>query len=498
MRAVKKLFGYRIGKRAVAVGAVAVLLLTLIPLVRLAFYAVPWYDDYLYGRFVKSFLGEECSLLSALRGALYCTKTEWYAYQGTYSSVFLMALVPTVWGEKYYFLGPLFIMALLLLGCFLLIGVLLRHVLRTDDCTCIALQALMTTAVFMLIYTAQGGFYWYNGGLHYVGMHGFGMMLAAVCIRLMQAQKRGEQIGFLVLSVLLALVAAGSNFVTCLQGLLIVLSLTALAFLTKRRRGCLLLLPLAAYAFGFYKNIGAPGNAVRASEYVGWGYSSVEAVLYSFVEAGKYLWEFTGWIGLAVLVLLVPLIWQLVGEQSFRFRYPALVLLWSFCLYAAGFTPSLYSLGHAGLSRTLNAVKITYMLLLFLNEVYWLGWLRQHLADRRVSVGDGRVCWWFYPAVGVLMLFIFATASNQAGNYSAYGAYYYVHTGEAYNFHQEYLQRVALFQSGERNVVVEPYHYRPWFLCSSELSDDPGAEQNRAVASWYGLESVRCLEKDAE
>lgn len=498
MQAVKKLFGYRVDRRVVAAGAAVVLLLTLIPLVRLAFYAVPWYDDYLYGRFVKSFLQEERSLLSAIKGALYCTKTEWYAYQGTYSSVFLMALVPTVWGEGYYFLGPLLIMGLLLLGCFFLIGTLLRQVLRTDVSTCIALQALMTAAVFMLIYAAQGGFYWYNGGLHYVGMHGFGLMLAAACVRLLQAQKRGGQIGFLVLSVLLALVTAGSNFVTCLQGLLLMLSLTLLAFLMERRKGCLLLLPLCAYFFGFYRNIGAPGNSVRASEYVGWGYSPIEAVLYSFLEAGKHLWEFTGWIGLAVLVLLVPLVWQLAGEQRFRFRCPGLVLLWSFCLYASGFTPSLYSLGHAGLSRTLNAVKITYMLLLFLNEVYWLGWLRQRLADKKVPAGAGRAFWWFYPAMGVLMLCIFCTTSNQAGSYSAYGAYYYVHTGEAYNFYQEYLQRVELFQSGERNVVVEPYHYRPWFLCSSELSDNPEAEQNRAVANWYGLESVRCLEKDAE
>ncbi len=498
MQTVKKLLGYKIDKRLVAAGAAVVLLLTLIPLVRLAFYAVPWYDDYLYGRFVKSFLAEEYSLSGALKGALYCTKTEWYAYQGTYSSVFLMALVPMVWGEEYYFLGPLFIMALLLLGCFFLIQTLLRHVLRTDGCTCVALQALMTAAVFMLIYTAQGGFYWYNGGLHYVGMHGFGMMLVAAGIRLMQAQKCGERIGFLVLSLLLALVTAGSNFVTCLQGLLVMLTLTLLAFLTKRRKGCLLLLPLAAYGFGFYRNIAAPGNSVRSAEYVGWGYSPVKAVLYSFVEAWKHLWEFTGWIGLAVLVLLLPLIWQLVGKQSLRFRYPGLVLLWSFCLYATGFTPSLYSLGHAGLSRTLNAVKITYMMLLFFNEVYLLGWLRQLLADRKRQPGDGRVCWWFYPAVGVLMLCIFCTTSNQAGTYSAYGAYYYVHTEEAYNFHQEYLKRVELFQSGARNVTVEPYHYRPWFLCSSELSDNPEAEQNRAVANWYGLESVVCPEKDAE
>ncbi len=40
--------------------------------------------------------------------------------------------------------------------------------------------------------------------------------------------------------------------------------------------------------------------------------------------------------------------------------------------------------------------------------------------------------------MGLEFIMIFQASSNQAGHYSSYGAYYYVHTGEAYNFHQEY------------------------------------------------------------
>lgn len=97
------------------------------------------------------------------------------------------------------------------------------------------------------------------------------------------------------------------------------------------------------------------------------------------LEAVKHIPEYTGLVVLTVMLLLVPLIWQAVKSTDYRFRYPGIVLAWSFGLYATGYTPSLYSLGHAGLSRTLNAVKITYFMLLFLNEIYWCGWLRQVL-----------------------------------------------------------------------------------------------------------------------
>ena len=88
------------------------------------------------------------------------------------------------------------------------------------------------------------------------------------------------------------------------------------------------------------------------------------------------------------------------------------------------------------------------------------------------------------------MLLIFATASDQAGNYSAYGAYYYIHTGEANNFYHEYLARVEKFKGAEAKVEVEPYVFRPWFLYMVDLSEDWENEINRAVAEWYYKEAV--------
>lgn len=185
------------------------------------------------------------------------------------------------------------------------------------------------------------------------------------------------------------------------------------------------------------------------------------------LEAVKHIPEYTGPVVLMVMLLLVPMIWQAVKSTDYRFRYPGIVLALSFCLYATGYTPSLYSLGHAGLSRTLNAVKITYLLLLFLNEIYWIGWLRQLLEKRaeqttgqltiqKWAIRNGAAAWWFYVLIGVACLVIFRASSNQAGHYSSYGAYYYVHTGEAYNFHQEYLERVAILSGPEKMCSCRP------------------------------------------
>lgn len=467
-----------------------------------------YYDDYNFGRFARAAMEQEQSKWAAISGALDCSRTQWYAWQGTYSSIFFMTLMPAVWGEQYYFLGPVFILLLLLAGSMVFTHVILRKVFGMEQWISLAIQAVITIAEFMFIYSAQSGFYWYNGGIHYVGMHGFGLLFLSVAICLERAEGRTAKGLLFTASVLLAMITAGSNFVTALQGLLCLLTILLVSVVVERRRTGLWLLPSTlVYIIGFGLNVAAPGNSVRARSYVGWGYGPLESIGRSFLEAVKHIPEYTGPVVLMVMLLLVPMIWQAVKSTDYRFRYPGIVLALSFCLYATGYTPSLYSLGHAGLSRTLNAVKITYLLLLFLNEIYWIGWLRQLLEKRaeqttgqltiqKWAIRNGAAAWWFYVLIGVACLVIFRASSNQAGHYSSYGAYYYVHTGEAYNFHQEYLERVAILSGPEKDVQLPAYQFRPWFLCMGEISEDADNEANRSLAMWYHKDSVTLKEKD--
>ena len=160
----RKFWLWKPGKILLAVGCCGLLLLTMIPLLRLTVYAVPYYDDYNFGRFARAAMEQEQSKWAAISGALDCSRTQWYAWQGTYSSIFFMALMPAIWGEQYYFLGPVFILLLLLAGTMTFTHVILRKVLGMEKWTGLAAQAVITVAVFMFIYSAQSGFYWDNGG----------------------------------------------------------------------------------------------------------------------------------------------------------------------------------------------------------------------------------------------------------------------------------------------------------------------------------------------
>ena len=474
------------------IGGVAALLLLLAPLIRLALYAVPWYDDFNYGGLTQRMMREEPGIIGALKGAWECARIQWYAWQGTFSSIFFMALVPLLWGEEYYCIGSIFLILILPISVFTLMGTLAKKILHLEIAASLCVQIVTAIMVVELIYTTPSAYYWYNPGIHYIGMHSFALLFLTALIHLFTVERIRSAKGVLLIlaGMLGALLAGGSNFVTALQMLVMLGSLLVLTFVLDRRR-VFRYLPIAAvYVCAFYRCVAAPGNRVRGAWYEGWGYAPTEAVFRSFLEAFLYIGKFTGKMTWAILLLLVPVIWQMVGKSKFSFKLPGLVLLWSICLYASGFTPSLYSLGHAGLSRALNAVRITFQILLVVNEVYWLGWLRLKLEKKgRNTAGFGGP-WWFYVLVAYLMLRIVNTCPNPIGGFTSWGAYYYIHTGEAYNFYTEYLERVKLLHSDEANVVFEPYHYKPWMLCLGEVSPDPNADVNRAMAEWYRKSSI--------
>jgi len=484
------------GNKLIAILATGALLLMLLPLLRLCAYAIPWYDDYEYATYVKANYAQSCTLWDALRGAVDAAVDQWHNWEGTFTSNFLATLVPLIWGEDKYFLGPAFLILFLTVSVMILVKVFTRDILRGDMWPSLALQAGSAGMILMLIYSAQQGFYWYDGGAFYVALSSLCLLFTATLLKLVTAQTKPAAAVWMVLGLLCAVATGGGNYVTTLQGLLIVYTFLAWTIWKKREILPWLLPVTAVYTISFLMVVLAPGNSQRATYYVGWGMSPVQAILHSFLEAGRRLPELSGWITVVILIMFAPVMWQIVKKTDFQFRYPLLVAAWSICLYASGFTPGLYSLGSVVLARMLCTIKITFQILLLLNELYLLGWICQKRRALKKAEVQGQAWWWFYLLAAAAMLLIFVTAPNQAGCYSAYGAYYYIHTGEAYNFYQEYLARLEVLKSDEPNVIVEPYHWRPWFLCAGELSDDPGTPQNFAIARWYGKESVICQPKE--
>lgn len=147
-------------------------------------------------------------------------------------------------------------------------------------------QAVTAAMVVVLIYSLNGGFYWYNAGIHHVGMHSFLMLLTAAWIKLLvKKTKVAASVLLMLWSLLGAVLAGGANYVTALQGFLIGLSVAAMGILLKNKRVLWVLPSLAVYGCAFYKNAVAPGNTARSNvlQGSGLGMEAWEAIGRSFL-----------------------------------------------------------------------------------------------------------------------------------------------------------------------------------------------------------------------
>lgn len=481
-----KILKYKIREKYLAVIAILILIVLLIPLCWCAVYAVPYYDDY---NFISHTRGANIQFgKSFILGAYDVVKQEWWAWQGTYSAIYIFALCPLLFGEAYYKYGIIAILLFFVVAVTVSVAVTAVRVLRASVSQGIVLGAVIAAALIELVYTPQEGIYWYTGAVHYTLLPGIMLLMLASAVEIFYRKHIAGKLVFTLITVILAGICAGSNFVTTLQGLLLLITIGGLGILFKKIDSLFLIPPLAAYVYGFVKNVTAPGNSKRAAYFEGIG--PMEAILKSFPAAARHFGEFTGLTALVFILVAVPVAWCVVKKMKFSFRMPLLVTLYSVCLYATGFTSSLYAMGSEGVPRTWVAIKYTLLLLLFVNLIYWLGWLsKKKLRFKWPEWLTGHSLVYY----GIVALFAACTligARDRIRAYSSYGTFYLLAAGEVQGFYQEYENRINAIKNGGPEVELEPYQRKPFFLCIEDLSENPGEERNRFMARWYDKDAI--------
>ena len=471
-------------------------LISILPLLALAFYSHPAGDDYAYGLAAHLAWKETHSIASVLKAAAQNVQDYYHTWQGTYASIFLMSLQPAVLSQRLYPLTTFLMLGMLVGSTFLLIRTLFTHYLRLSR----SVWGLLTLSVlFLSVHVLDDGksaFFWFNGALHYVFMHACMLFLLSFLLLFLKARKSAAKVFYLLVSCFLALVIGGANYVTALLTPILVGFLLLLCLIARQKRGFWCLLPLTLMLAGLAVNVLAPGNAIRmAAQYDSMG--PVEAVYYSFVYALKGIRDWTTVYILFFTLLLVPFLFVHLAKADFSFPLPGVVTALSFCVVAASYTPSLYSMGHTYIfGRTLNIMRMLFYLLYFLNLVYLTGWITA--LCRRFGLTDALLG--FFSSLRqnfsrsltlgmtlfALGLVIFSDKSDITGLSAADSLL----KGYAKSYHEESLYRIALLTQGADEVWVPNFSVVPELLDPQELSEDPSDYRNRAVAQWYGVTTL--------
>lgn len=477
--------------RLIAIGALAVLAVAIIPLMVIGKYAVPCADDYTYGYYTHAFWTTTHSLRQTLHWALYQVKASYDTWQGTFSSAFIMSLSPAVWGDQYYIFTPVLMIFMIVVPQFYLLYVLLVKLLQTSKSIWCIVSSIVSFCMIEMMPSPVNAYYWFNGAVHYIFMYGCMILLFAIAIQMGNTDNRKKNMGYYLGACVLAVACGGGNYSTALLGMLGLVFVVALKWVLGYKK-VWNVIPVAVYAFALFKNVTAYGNNIRQSNFE--QPTALEAVLDSF----KYICvHISNWLTLPLVLfvlLLVPFLWEAVRTERFDFRWPVAVTALSFGSVACTITPSLYAMNSTGPDRLINVSMMWFILMLVCNLAYWIGYVRKAVKGKGIHLlaQTGLAGLGIFMAVILAALFIQFTNSGNGKllNYSSYAAYVSLATGEARAFYDEYLARLEVLNNDEPVVTLEPYKVKPWLLFFDDITTDPYDWRNQSVAAWFYKERV--------
>ena len=468
-------------------------------------------DDYTYGVMARRVWLEKGSLWEVIKTAFQTVKLSLVEWQGTYSSLFLMRLNPGILNER---LTVLIAGIILIPYCGSVIFFFRQIGKRFFDQNTAAITTISLCTIFVTLqtlYDPAEAIYWYNGAIHYVFMQSLLLFWLGVLLKLdgpdkSVGQKRNnylKRILWILVGCLLGMTVAGGNFISVLQGLILTVVYFAIRMLQKKLQWYCLV-PWVAFVVGAILNLAAPGNAVRKEVMV--GYSPIKSILYSLRYGEFFMAEWTGWLMVLSILFLVPFIWKAVGKSEHRYPYPVLFVLFSYGVFSAMLTPLFYGMADVFIDRALNIVKMMYYIIVVINVMYVIGWMRYKVEhDERVFFKDVKniseivkkynKIWAIGGLCFMLGLMLLEPDKNVYAGISATRS---LLNGEARAYYEQQLEREKLYYDTSQQVLyLEAIENPPYVLFNGDIYPDGthGYWINQGIAEFYGKEAIHLKEE---
>ncbi len=479
-------------------------LMSLIPIILLAGYNYPCADDFSASDSVRQAWLNGGSFAAVLKAAWDNVVFNYKEWSGVYMSVFFTSLQPGIFGERYYCVTTYITLFLLCVSVYYLGKVIFTRYFSTDKykAGCIGICFLFT--LIQCMPSGNEGLFWHPGTANYSWAFAFLLLLSALMLSMYKENRKKQRSKKCILSILMAVLVGGGNFITALQGCIWLVTMLGIMVLSEKRK-CKKsifqilkmywtnVIPVITVFLAFGVSVLAPGNGVRIASSS--GMNPLKAILVSFYECYTMLME--EWISFPMILLLalaIPFMWKIAGEQEFLFPYPGVIAMGAYAFASAAFTPSLYAQGSVEAGRLQNTAFFILLLMIYGLTFYIVGWIH---GQAEIKTNDGGKRTKIY-ITGILLFFVFTLGMSikaEEDTLTASEAAFNLLSGEAQNYKQQNEERLSMYlDENIENVVVERFVNPPFLLHFQDNTPDPADWINQAVAQYYGKESVRSEE----
>jgi len=454
-------------------------IVTLLPIFKVGTYNHPFGDDYAFGRITHDALTQGKNIFGAIWETI---KIYYNGWQGTYSGVAMMTLTPHIFGEQFYAITPVFMICMLTIGTYLVLNTFLGKKYGIEKEKIIIITAVMLFLSIQFVPDPLQTYYWWNGSVLYTFFHCMCLISLERLIKFDISNSKYKIIIFVEL-ILLAIFIGGGNYVSALLNALICGMYFMYKLIFNRKNVIYYLIISITSITSLLVSILAPGNQVRQAQEAK---STVfEAVYNSIVYAAGDIKRFTTIFLIISIILIIPLIYSIVKKINYSFKYPLICIIFSFFLFAAQNAPHFYAASNEGPARIRNIIYYSYILLIFINEFYIIGWF-----SKKINITNPKVYNIYVGILPVLLIGIFI-CSNSYAETTIYKCIESLKSGEVQQYDIEIKQRIEQYENPNiKDVVCNELTVRPKLLIMFDIAPDANGFSNIVIKNYYGKNSV--------
>lgn len=454
----------------------------LIPLLFLGFFNYPSADDYAYA-------------VPVLKSGFWAAQKEWYQiWSGRFIATALLCIGPVVFKSffAYKFVGIFTFLAFLLALNFFLKTLLAKAWNKNE----FKIFFVLFTAVLLSeIPSITEAFHWYSGVVTYTWAFILFLFGLSYYLRTREIMLEGlglymEKPPYILDTIILSVFSfalAGFNETLILLWMYLAV-IGGLVFWVKRRIIDYALLVSSLFGLiGFYIVFKCPGNAVRSAQF-----ANTHNILYTLARpTGLFVEIFFRYLKppfILALLVSTPEIIKLKNKMP-NVTYGRIArwgtFVFFFSLVFLFLAPAHWAIGGAPPRRAMNILCFIHVLFIFFIYCQWV-WASNAKPLKVYNVIVSKI-----GKVGVASLLIisFMVVSN-------IGVAWEDLLFRASDYARQQQKRIDLLEAANGNdVVFEPLRYRPETLFFTEIEKDPKDWVNAAVASYFGVKSVKVIEE---
>lgn len=354
--------------------SVVILAMSIVPFVVISYYSRPCIDDYNFSYEMLAMMErEKITVLSVLKAAFETDMNFYKSWNGLYTSGFLQAMQPGSYlGERNYYVGTIFLLVLMFAGSYYFSKTILR-ISNYKLKPILPATILFSFFIHGMINTCQG-LYWWCGACDYITFINLTMINISLVLNYYFDEK--NSVRYILLSMLVSFINSGGNHITAFLNILILLVLSVVCVVKKKKYG--VLVTLATAIGGFLLVVFAPGTRVRMGEFE--QRSIIETItktaerFINLLLSKDYMMNFRFVIYLALLIMLGSMIKDNRRLKSLNINPIVLFLLFS--MFQCGMLAvPYYAMGTFGAGRIKNIIWMAFMIFTGVYVLYCVTWL---------------------------------------------------------------------------------------------------------------------------